>query len=221
MQKSKLVGGMLFGAEFFTEVYKEVVKLGGNEERMFERMKTGTGLAKEVAKLIVAGTNGAKKLALKSLKLITDGIAIATESFTKESFFGKKGPVKLWLGSNFEQWVLPLIPETIEAFQGTLTQTKLTKYMLDSEILTELGHPEPFTPGEFAALIRDLLTKQPKGEEGTLLMNGYANVFYVQLEGRVVAVRVLWSSDGRGWGLDAFGLDDYRWFGGRCVLSRS
>lgn len=220
MKKSDMVRGMLFGAEFFTELHKEVVKLGGSEENMFEKMKTGTGLAKEMAKLIVAGANGAKNLALKSSRLITEGIAIATEPFTKNLFFVKNGPAKLYFWDNFANWILKAMPETIEAFQGNLMKTQLTEYMYDSAILNELGQPKPFTVGEFAAIIRDLLTKQPNGENGTLLNNSYANIFYVQLEGaRVVAVSVRWSSGRRGWGLDARGLGGYGWVDGRCVFS--
>jgi hypothetical protein len=222
MKKSDMVRGMLFGAEFFTELYKEVVELGGSEELMFEKMKTGTGLAKEIAKLIVAGANSAKKFALKSLKLITGGIAIVTESFTKDSFFTKNGPVKLYFWDNFTNLILAAMPETIPAFQGKLLKTQLTEYMYDSAIVKELGWPNQFTVGEFAAIIRDLLTKQPNGEDGTLLNNGYANIFYVQLEdSRMVAVDVRWHSDIRGWGLNAIGLDDFRWFDGFCVFSRS
>ena len=210
---------MLFGAEFFTELHKEVVKLGGSEENMFEKMKTGTGLAKEMAKLIVTG---AKKLALKSLKLVADGIAIATKAFTKDSFFKKNGPVKLYFGDNFKNWVLSIIPDSIPAFERKLLKTQLTESMYDSAILNELGQPKPFTAGEFVAIIHDLLTKQPNGESGTLLNNGYANIFYVQLEdGRIVAVDVFWDSDDREWHLNADDLDDIQWSDGRCVFSRS
>lgn len=57
MKKSEMVRGMLFGAEHLTEVFKEVVKLGGTEEDMFRGMKTGSGLAEETAKLIVGRRN--------------------------------------------------------------------------------------------------------------------------------------------------------------------
>lgn len=216
-----MVRGMLFGAEFFTELHKEVVKLGGSEENMFEKMKTDSGLAKEFAKLIVDGVNGAKNLTLKFLKLITDNIIVATEPFTKNSFFVKDGSVKLYFWDNFTNWILKAIPENIPAFQGKLLKTQLTKDMYDSEILNELNQPKPFTILEFAAIIRDLLTKQPKGEEGEFLNNGYANIFYVQLEDRVVPVFAGWRSGDRGWRLGVGDLDGGRWDGGDFVFSRS
>lgn len=159
---------------------------------------------------------------LKNLKLIAGGIAIATESFAKEGFFTKNGPVKLYFWDNFANWILKAIPETVPAFQGKLTKTQLTESMYDSAILNELGNPKPFTVGESVAIIRDLLTKQPNGESGELQNNGYANIFYVQLENaRVLAVYVHWYSDYRGWGLGAHDLDDDQWFVGYCVFSRS
>ncbi len=61
MKKSDMVRGMSFATEFLTELYKEVINLGGTEEVMFEKMKNG-GLAKEFAKLIVTGANNAKNI---------------------------------------------------------------------------------------------------------------------------------------------------------------
>lgn len=55
--KSNLVRGLLFGAEFFTEVQKELKMIGLTEEKMFEvverKFKTASGLAKEVVKLLI------------------------------------------------------------------------------------------------------------------------------------------------------------------------
>lgn len=160
--------------------------------------------------------------ALKSLKLIEDGIAVVGEVFKKSSFFTADGSVKLWFGDNFKKWILSAIPDSIPAFQGKLLKNQLTEYMYDSAILKELGQPNPFTVGEFAAIIRDLLSKQPKGEGGTLVVNNYTNIFYVQLEdGRVVAVSVRWDADDREWRLGASDLDDVRWAGGHDVFARS
>lgn len=223
MAKSEMVRGMLFGAEFFIQLHKKVVKLGGSEEAMYAKMKDESFI-EQTAKLIVAGVNGAKKLALKALKLVTDNIQITTEPFTKNSFFKKNGPVvKLYFHSNFEEWILNAIPDVIPAFTSTLTKTQLTTSMWDSQILAELQNPKPFTITEFAAILRDLLTRQSNGEDGTLLTNGSKNIFYIQLEnGRVVIGRVRWFFGGRGWECFADRLDaDDLWHGSGCVFSRS
>jgi hypothetical protein len=218
MKKSLMISGMNFGTEFLTNLYKEVVKRGGTEDRIFESLKTGSDLIPKFAEMIV----GAKKFVLKSLKVVVDNIFLKTDSFSKNSFFDKSGSVKLYFGSNFSNWILEDIPDVIPAFEGNLLKTQLTKYMYDSEILDELGQPRLFTISEFSAIIRDLLLKQPDGEDGILLNNGYANIFFIQLKnGRVVAVHVHWFSDCREWGLNARGLGGDRWFDGICVFSCS
>lgn len=170
-------------------------------------------------------------LDLKHLKLITDNIAVKTDSFSKDSFF-KNGPVKLRFKDNFNKLILETIPKTVPAFEGVLRKTQLKESMYDSEILGELGHPQPLIVSEFAAIIRELLLKQPDGEDG-FLNNGYANVlhsvcyanvFYVKLEDEsVVAVGVFWFPGVHDWMLDVSGLnlDGGRWNVGGCVFSRS
>ena len=216
MAKSDMVRGMLFGVEFITNVAKEVKKLGGTEEQIYEAMKTESNLAKNVAQFIV----GTKKLALKYLTLIQDGIMIAVEAFSKSSFFSN-GP-KLYFWDNFKNWVLSEIPDVIPAFTGSVRKTQLTKNMYDSEIQAELGNPTAFSVSEFAAIIKGLIAKQPKGEGGDLLNNGYANIFYVQLANRTVfAVGVRCCGGDREWRFSAFSLAGDRWLDGLCVFSRS
>ncbi|MFH0806701.1 MAG: hypothetical protein V1885_03195 [Candidatus Brennerbacteria bacterium] len=218
----KHVAGSL--SQFFIDLVNEVQEeLGEAGDEAIERAFKSKKFMKETAKLIVAGANGAKKLTLKSLKPLTDGIEIAAELFAKDSFWKQNGPVKLYFWDNFTSWILSAMPETIPAFHGTLAKFELTRSMYDSEILSELGQPIPFTIGEFAALIRDLLTKQPKGEDGLLLANGYVNIFYVKLDDkRVVAVDVCWGSDDRRWRCYARALGARgRWSDGYCVFSRS
>lgn len=212
---------MCFGTEFLTNLHREVVKKGGKEEDIFEALKTSSDLIPKFVEMIIETTNRGKRLSLNHLKLIADNIAIKTDSFSKDSFF-KNGPVKLYFWDGFKNQILKAIPDSISAFEGVLRKTQLTKSMFDLEILAELNNPQPFTASEFAAVIRELLSKQPKGENGQLLNNSYANIFYVKLEdARVVAVRVYWGSGVRGWILRVCGLDGDGWDGGSCVFSRS
>ncbi len=225
-RKSLVMQALMFVVDFFSALFKELKKQNVTEEQIFDALKSKNNLIPQmagmIAGLIVAGTNGAKGLALKSLRQLIAAFRVANAPFPKHSFFMKTGPVKLYFGDSFADWVLKEIPETIEAFQGNLMKTQLTEYMYDSAILNELGQPRPFTAGEFAVIIRDLLTRQPNGEDGILLTNGYANIFYIRLEdSRVVAVRVRWGSGFRVWDLNAIGLDDDRWDDGSCVFSRS
>lgn len=217
-KKSDMVRAMHFMGMFFSEMHAEVLRLGGDEELIYRRMKTNSGLAREVARLIIS----AKRLALKYLKLIADGIVVASETFTRESFFEKNGSAKLLFSDNFKSWVLPCIPNAIHAFEGKLLKTELTRAMYDQEILGELGNPAPLTVAEFAAIARALISKQPNGESGMLLSNGNANIFYVKLgDGCVVAVYVHWHAVLRGWRFHAHDLGVGNWRAGHCVFSRS
>lgn len=152
--------------------------------------------------------------------IISNHISMSVESFSTSSFFSK-GPVKLFFGGYFKSWILPAIPETIPAFSISLSSFSFTKNMYDKEILTELGNPEPFTISEFAALIKNLISRQPVGEAGDLLNNGYLNIFYMKLDDeRVVAVSVRWDPFDR-WCCGADDLDFDDWSGGSKVFVRS
>ena len=165
---------------------------------------------------------GGVRLAPTHLKLVGRDIRFKTKPFEKNSFFRTDGSPRLYFWPNFTNWVLPAIPKTIPALGIALMKTKLMKSMYDSGILTGLGNPKPFTPSEFAAIIRHLLRGQPKGEEGTLLTNGYANIFYVQLEdNRVVAVHVFWHAGFRDWNFYTYALGGGEWCDGLYVFSRS
>lgn len=162
-----------------------------------------------------------RKHTLKYLKLVAEGIIVSVGSLTKDSFFSN-GPVKLYFWDNFRSWILSAIPDSIPAFSTTLSSFTLTRNMYDRDILTELGNPTPFTVSEFAAIMKGMLSKQPQGEPGDLLTDGYANIFYVKLDdGRVVAVLVHWYADYPEWNCYAHDFDNDRWSEGNQVFVRS
>ncbi len=68
----------------------------------------------------------------------------------------------------------------------------------------------------------DLLKKQAHGEEGVLLTNGYANIFYVRdADGILWAVVAYWGSGYRDWLVEAHSIGTPgRWGGGGRVFSR-
>ncbi len=202
------------------EVLLKLEKAGLNEELSQKIIESkGNVLAKKMIEAVTATVGSSP--ALKYLKPITNSIPIATQPFQRDSFF-KNGPVKLYLWDSFKDLILKAIPDLVPAFQGNLRSTQLSKNMYDSEILTELGHPKPFSLLEFTAILSHLLMKQPEGEEGKLLVNGYATIFYVELEdGRVVAVYAGWRAGARAWSLRAFAFGAGFWYGGDRVFSRS
>lgn len=127
--------------------------------------------------------------------------------FNSSTTFFSDSPVKfLYRGSNFTAWFKdkeePIHPGS------NLTSFILEKYSTDAEIISKIG-------GESKAEVTlqeiwQLLVKQPIGESGILLTNGYSNIFYVKDKDAVLrAVRVDWYGGGWRVGADALGGDDW------------
>jgi hypothetical protein len=176
---------------------------------------------KDAAEMFLRGT------AEIVVKKILDMIGIVKTSATSERFVAKdmfklkkdRG-ICSYLDDNFESWFLAGEGKVENAIpEGELRYGKLTKVSVDDPIIEELGGE---TKAETALTeMFDLMSKQPKGEEGTLLTNGYANIFYVRdLSGVLRAVFVLWNDDG--WHVDAYSVEGlHAWSDGRRVFSRN
>jgi hypothetical protein len=94
--------------------------------------------------------------------------------------------------------------------EGPLPEVQLCRYRLltiapDGPIIAELGGAQR-VEGTVAAAFA-LLRSQPRGEDGILQTDGYANVFYSRdLRDVLCAVRIGW--DGEGWVVDAIAVED-------------
>lgn len=133
----------------------------------------------------------------------------------KESFRTDSQTVKFsYLGDNFKQFFLNKIEENIVSVP--LVSYTLKKASLDAPILAELGDRAETT----LAYLYELLSKQPNGESGALLTNGYANIFYIRgTDNNFWAVGAFW--DGDGWSVRASSVEDpYCWNDGDRVFSR-
>ncbi|OGI47067.1 hypothetical protein A2121_00275, partial [Candidatus Nomurabacteria bacterium GWB1_40_6] len=147
--------------------------------------------------------------------------ATATKFVAKEKFKLKKdGGICSYLGDNFKEWFLSGDGKTEEQIgEQTLRYTKLLRSSLDGPIIIELGGEEKAETT--LAEVFSLMEKQPKGEEGALLTNGWANIFYVRDDTGVLrAVRVHWHDVG--WHVLARGVSDpSSWHAGSQVFSRN
>lgn len=147
----------------------------------------------------------------------------------------KNASVKIaYVGDNFKAWFLaPSVseeetapdagPHRTPGVQSNATEVNLRYQMLnrhsvDGPIIAELG-------GEAKAEttladVSALMVQQANGENGTLLTNGYANIFYVRDVGGVLrVVNVSWF--GGGWRVGAGSVEGPReWFAGHRVFSR-
>lgn len=199
-------------------------------------------LPNDDAQWVIQNTKAAVALFIKAIKdrqpILTLLGAIKVrleENFTARDFFQvntkKTAPVKIsYVRPNFTSWFLskketrPTASETVPGDGGpyrtpdqavpTLRYHTLNRGSVDKPIIAELG-------GETTlAEIADCMKKQANGENGALLTNSYANIFYVRDSSLALrAVRVGWYGGGWNVGADSVG-HPVEWDAGCRVFSR-
>ncbi len=132
---------------------------------------------------------------------------------------GKIGDVKFWFGSNFQRVFGSLEETDIPA--TTLKFHRLKNGSVDGPILEDLGGAKQIKA--FVAYIFSLCCRQGQGQEGVLLTNGYANIFYIPDPNdpeTYWAVSCSWNSSYGRWyvGADPVTYLD-KWRAGRQVVS--
>lgn len=191
-----------------------IIKLGGTADafKNFNKQE----IVDAVAQILVNGAGG-----LKFLSILKESIEITTSTFNKSLFTSSSSP-KYYIWGNFQKGILNKASDVIPAFKGTLKILKLTKNMNDSAILAEIGAQNVFSISEALAILKSLTERQPNGELGDLLNNGYANFIYVRFsDNSIVPMLADWYSDFREWDLDACLFDGgLAWLEGRCVIVR-
>jgi len=147
----------------------------------------------------------------------TVAIPATTEPFVASEHCVLGGdPKKItWLSDLFREWFWGKIEPPMAKTE--LRYAKLTKNSVDGPIMDELGGVKETTLAEIYALMK----RQPNGEQGVLLTNGWANIFYVpDANGTLRAVLVYCNSVG--WGLLAHSVGSlFRWHGEYRVFSRN
>lgn len=123
----------------------------------------------------------------------------------------------LWVYDGFKTRVVAKAKSVENLDAGTLLVYDLAKNAYDREIKPELPEGHVFDESDLCARIQQMIEKQPNGEAGDLLNNGYANIFY--LAGCVVGVD--WSAGDREWSVGTWGLDGVSWSAGIRVFSRN
>jgi len=123
-----------------------------------------------------------------------------------------------WIGDNAKRLVKGFVePEVAEA---TLRVHTLTKASVDGPIIAELGGEEVITTtwGQ----MHKMMWRQGRGQQGTLLTNGYANIFYIRCsDGAVWAVGCHWLSVCGDWDVGAYPITfPYWWNVGYLIVSR-
>ncbi len=149
----------------------------------------------------------------------TTGKLVAKEKFVLGT--GPKAKVKIsYLGDNFTEWFLSGSGKTEDSItEQTLRYHKLRQSSVDGPIITELGG-EAKAETTLSEMF-SLMEKQKHGEDGVLLNNCYANIFYIRDSAGVLrAVFVFWHSGGWDVGACSVGSPD-GWLDGCQVFSRN
>ena len=173
-------------------------KLSGEDgERWLERLK----------KTLRESSDLLRRVAMVSVSAMKR--FVANDSAKKKANIG-------WTSADFDRFFGGKIEENVEA--TNLAVHRLEKASLDAPILAELG-ARATTP---LAYLFELMEKQSKGEDGVLLVNGYANIMYaIGNDGNVWAVLALWYSGNGCWRVYARSVEHpHRWGAGYQILSR-
>lgn len=136
-----------------------------------------------------------------------------TESTGPKEFFKTRPGLYVW--SDFADRILSKAEAVPAPTKFNLQTYKLTKYAQDSEIEAELPEKHIFSESEVCALIAEFVSKQPKGEAGTLDNDGNWNLFYTP----EFVVSVYWYSGGSEWSVRAWRRGSGGWDGGSRVFS--
>ncbi len=190
---------------FITALVSAVKEIGGSIADI-HRLTTPDGVAtlKKVAECIVGAAQTTQNILLTLIGTIN--VPAITGKFTARNKFVRdtsgSAPAKIsGLGSNFCEWFLGKVEEP----QGevVLRYHRLKKDSLDRPIIEELGGEA--IAETTLAVIYALMKNQRNGEDGPLLTNGYASIFYVRtITGALTAVSVYWYGDG--WYVYAFSV---------------
>ena len=144
------------------------------------------------------------------------------EFYPEQHFVG--GKVKYWLGDNFKKYVLNPVKVISNLPQMSFSKHKFIENITDEEIMKYFQISKSgglMTREEILWTIAFLTSKQPSGDSGILLTNGYATLIgYMLCDDNVVrAVCVDWFSGDARWFCDCFDLDS--WAAGDEMLSRN
>lgn len=135
--------------------------------------------------------------------------SIVNETFVAKEMFVKDSTEVKFRGiwDDFHDWFLTEdhISENISEDQNFCYKNFVNNY-IDSSIIAKLGSEAKITTTLFG--IYNLLKKQANGEDGVLLTNNYANIFYIWDVNDILRVVIIgW--DDEGWCVSAYPVDHF------------
>jgi hypothetical protein len=201
----------------------------GQEESLLNKLAADTGLeGVEAAKAYIGGkfklvpvVAEVKKVAGSEGEFLTAASIFGLDPITigRDVFFRQSN---IWRSDEFWHKIGQHISSEVSLGLAGVSRQTTKKYAYDSQIRKELRGDHIFTPDEFAAIVASLIAKQPNGQKGALLNTSYANLFYVEVNGRVLVAHVIWHSVGGEWRFFVSALDEPgEWDYGNYVFSRN
>lgn len=149
----------------------------------------------------------------KTLTLIDKHTVKNESKFSpKEDFVTHEG---VYVSAGFRSRVLE-DAEAVEAGHAyVIASFDLKSPANDAAIESALLEKHIFYNTEVCAVVADLIEKQPRGEEGVLIVTGRANLFYTP----AFVVGVGWRAGHGGWRVNAWERDGDAWYAGGRVFS--
>ena len=142
------------------------------------------------------------------LKFVREVTLAGIQKFVARDAFGESNAdgIKFYFWPNFANNFLGKVEEDVKP--ATIAVHRLEKASRDARIMAELGIDLKTGKGVIKlAHFREMLKAQARGQEGPLLVNGYANIAYIEDEnGKVWAVYSRCVSDGREWFFNAYSV---------------
>lgn len=193
-----------------------------NGNMTFEQVKWFNNLSFEQREKLIGKLVKSEHLKMKLISPNVVAVGLAGE-FNPQQYFTENKNVKYWKGDSFNKHILnpaksinnlPEMNFSKYQFIETIYDKEIMEYFQISEI-TGLMSQE-----EILWIIASLTSKQPKGEAGALLNNGYATIIgYMLCDDDVVrVVSVSWYSDNAEWRCFCGALG--HWHAGIEMLSR-
>ena len=194
----------------FQELLAARLRKSGLQSEPVQKLleENGDAVADEMVAAIRKRVEAAMVLAPRGSVTVT-----LAERHDPDAFYRTRSGLYVW--DDFRTRVVAKAKPSEAGTTHKIASAELMRDLSDEKIEAGLPVNHLFDERAVSAIIAGLIAMQPNGEEGALIANGYANLFYV---GSYV-VDVHWYADDREWYVGTCDRDDDGWFTGNRVFS--
>lgn len=201
--------------KFLACVAQSMPRLSGDEMQRF--IDSSAKYKKKALARVFCGLQAAE--VKKGLLLNVTHVLPATKPYDLNAFYGH---MNRYCRAEHISYLLSNRVEVVSAAPAQkLASYDLVKPALGSQMRSELPDGYAFRVSEGLARLASLLEEHRGGRLGRLLANGRFNIMYLDVDSKVVLVKVYYSSRHKRWDITVLNLDeDYDWDAGLRVFSR-